>query len=59
MHADPVARRAVHDENLRRILRGTVVGVALFALLGTVAAVWSNPFFVRMTLSAVGITDCP
>lgn len=49
MHADPVARRAVHDENLRRILRGTVVGVALFALLGTVAAVWSNPFFVRMT----------
>jgi hypothetical protein len=49
MRADPAARRALHDENLRRALRGTVVGLPLFALLGTVAAVWTNPFFVRMT----------
>lgn len=33
---------------LRRGLRGTLVGLSLFAVLGTVTAVWSNPFFVRM-----------
>lgn len=49
MRADPRSRRMVHDENFVRALRGTVVGLALFALLGTVAAVWANPFFVRMT----------
>ncbi len=49
MRADPAARRELHDENLRRAIRGTVVGLSLFALLGTVAAVWTNPFFVRMT----------
>lgn len=32
-----------------RFLRGALVGLALFAVLGTVTAVWSNPFFVRMT----------
>ncbi len=49
MRVDPAARRALHDENLRRALRGTVVGLSAFALIGTVAAVWTNPFFVRMT----------
>ncbi len=49
MRADPDAGRAIHDEGPRRILRGTGVGLALFALLGTVTAVWSNPFFIRMT----------
>lgn len=49
MRADPAARSAGHDEVARRVLRGTIVGLALFALLGTVAAVWTNPFFVRMT----------
>lgn len=34
---------------LRRLLRGTLVGLALFIALGTVTAVWINPFFVRMT----------
>jgi peptidoglycan/LPS O-acetylase OafA/YrhL len=32
-----------------RGLRGLLVGIALFALVGTIAAVWENPFFVRMT----------
>lgn len=49
MRADPATRRTGHDETLRRALRGTFVGLALFLLLGTVAAVWTNPFFVRMT----------
>jgi hypothetical protein len=39
-------------DTLRRGLRGTLVGLFLFAGLGTVTAVWANPFFVRMT--AVG-----
>ena len=34
---------------LQRLFRGTLVGLALFAVLGTVTAVWSNPFFKRMT----------
>ncbi|MES2143330.1 MAG: hypothetical protein V4516_03030 [Pseudomonadota bacterium] len=36
-------------ELLQRGLRGTFVAVALFAVLGTVTAVWANPLFVRMT----------
>lgn len=49
MRADPATHRAFQDETLRRVLRGTIVGLALFALLGTITAVWANPFFVRMT----------
>lgn len=30
---------------------GIVVGLASFVALGTVAAIWENPFFVRMTPS--------
>lgn len=37
------------DDILRRGLRGLGVGIMLFAVLGTVTAVWSNPLFVRMT----------
>jgi hypothetical protein len=33
----------------RRLFRGTLAGLAVFAALGTVTAVWINPFFVRMT----------
>lgn len=36
-------------DTLERLFRGTLVGLALFASLGTVTAVWINPFFVRMT----------
>jgi hypothetical protein len=49
MRADPGARRTGIDEVLHRAFRGTVVGLALFVLLGTVTAVWANPLFVRMT----------
>ena len=34
---------------LQRLFRGTLTGLVLFAILGTVTAVWINPFFVRMT----------
>lgn len=37
------------DDSLRRGLRGLAVGITLFAVLGTVTAVWVNPLFVRMT----------
>lgn len=36
-------------DSFRRGLRGTVIGLSLFAVLGTVTAVWANPLFVRMT----------
>lgn len=32
-----------------RTLQGTVVSVLMFLALGTVAALWQNPMFVRMT----------
>ncbi|HER27288.1 MAG TPA: hypothetical protein ENI69_09290 [Rhodospirillales bacterium] len=32
-------------------LQGSLVAVASFAALGTVSAVWENPFFIRMTPS--------
>jgi hypothetical protein len=35
--------------NLPRILKGLGVAVATFVSLGTVAALWENPIFVRMT----------
>lgn len=38
-----------NDDSLRRSLRGLAVGLTLFAVLGTVTAVWANPLFVRMT----------
>lgn len=31
------------------LARGSAVAAAMFVLLGTVAALWSNPFFTRMT----------
>ena len=33
----------------RRLVSGLVVALAMFAALGTVAALWENPFFIRMT----------
>lgn len=33
----------------KRILKGTAVAIASFAGLGTVSALWDNPFFIRMT----------
>ena len=34
-----------------RILKGLAVALASFAALGTMAALWENPFFIRMTPS--------
>ena len=31
------------------VLRGVVVAAVMFVMLGTVAALWANPFFMRMT----------
>ena len=36
-------------DDSRRILRGVAIGLLMFTSLGTVTAVWVNPFFVRMT----------
>ena len=33
----------------RRVLKGVIVATATIAALGTVAAIWENPFFIRMT----------
>jgi peptidoglycan/LPS O-acetylase OafA/YrhL len=33
----------------QRGLRGTLVALALFVVVGSVSAVWANPFFTRMT----------
>ena len=33
----------------KRIAAGIAVAIVSFVLLGTVAALWDNPFFVRMT----------
>ena len=33
----------------KHLFRGTAVAAAMFAALGTVAALWSNPLFMRMT----------
>ena len=35
-------------------LKGTAVATGSFVVLGTVAALWSNPLFVRMTPSGAG-----
>jgi hypothetical protein len=31
------------------LLRGVIIAVGAFVVLGTVAALWENPFFIRMT----------
>jgi peptidoglycan/LPS O-acetylase OafA/YrhL len=49
MRSDGPIQQARHDDTLHRGLRGIAVGLAMFAALGTVTAVWANPLFVRMT----------
>ncbi|MES2913506.1 MAG: hypothetical protein V4753_00190 [Pseudomonadota bacterium] len=49
MRSNATWKQATQVDALRRGLRGTAAGLALFALLGTVTAVWANPLFVRMT----------
>lgn len=43
------AKRAPNRNLMLQVGVGALVGVASFVALGTVAAVWENPFFIRMT----------
>jgi hypothetical protein len=49
MRLENLTHEKLRADTLQRLVRGTLVGLALFAALGTVTAVWINPFFVRMT----------
>ncbi len=42
-------KRAGSRDLLLRVAGGLLVGMASFVVLGSVAAIWENPFFVRMT----------
>lgn len=46
---DAQPNRDATSELRRRGMRGVLTGLVLFGVVGTVAAVWENPFFVRMT----------
>ena len=43
------ARAIIGQTSTGRLLAGAAVAVVSFAALGTLAALWENPFFVRMT----------
>lgn len=49
MPSETLLHGRLRADGLHRLLRGTLAGLTLFAVLGTVTAVWINPFFVRMT----------
>lgn len=52
-HARVLGRRACRHVRLlpaaRNWTKGAATGLVSFGVLGTVAALWENPFFVRMT----------
>ena len=39
----------IHQIEARKLLFGATVTVTVFAMLGTISALWENPFFIRMT----------
>ena len=41
--------RHVNRHAIKPVARGAAVAIAMFAGLGTVAALWENPLFMRMT----------
>lgn len=43
------ARAIIPQISAGRLLAGVTIALAAFAALGTVAALWKNPFFIRMT----------
>ncbi len=43
------ARAIMGQAGIKRVLAGVAVAVVSFAALGTVAALWENPIFIRMT----------
>ncbi len=42
-------RMMERDYSLKQVLKGAAVAAVAFAGLGTVAALWENPLFIRMT----------
>ena len=40
---------SIRESGAWPITRGALAAVSSFAMLGTVTALWSNPFFIRMT----------
>lgn len=44
-----LAPEKLRADAFRRLFRGTLAGLAVITALGTVTAVWINPFFERMT----------
>ena len=59
MPDDTLASLTPKRDLLRRGLGGTLVAISLFVAVGTVTAVWANPFFTRMTLSPMTANDAP
>lgn len=49
MKDQDIDARDWHNEKTRRLFGGLFVGLFVFSVVGTVTAVWSNPYFVRMT----------
>ena len=43
---------ALRSLSVREIIYSAIAGVVAFALVGTLTALWNNPFFVRMTPAA-------
>lgn len=43
---------ALRSLSVREIAYSAIAGVVTFALVGTLTALWNNPFFVRMTPAA-------
>lgn len=41
--------RMIAPVSAKSLVRGAAVAAAMFVVLGTFAALWSNPFFTRMT----------
>ena len=39
----------IQDTSFKKLLSGIAVAIVTFVALGTVAALWDNPFFIRMT----------
>lgn len=44
-----VAANDMISANRHRVLKGALIAGAMFAALGTISALWSNPIFIRMT----------
>ncbi len=40
---------ALSTDTAHRLIKGVAVSLAAFGVLGTVAALWENPLFIRMT----------